>query len=169
MIGDMRFTWLLTAFLWASTGFAQTVEPGTIVVVWGAVKGCEDWTDRILDLEVVPLEGAIELLGQELNIQGLSGDEVLGQIIANIRGQTGREPTTLRFSIERWITRKLTQAYMNSQAHLDTGTCPTQQSSGDWPGYQGDVPLPVKLELRNIVAHPSTPSKSDRQIARCVA
>jgi len=194
MIGDTRFTWLLTAFLWASTGYAQTVEPGTIVVVWGAVIGCEEWPDRILDLEVVPLEGAIELLGQEFYVQGLSNDEVLGQIKAKIKGETGREPTTLRLSNERRITRKLTQAYTISQTHLEALTCPIGRNSKegpglgggiplpigvdrrdiqrglkDWPGYHGDVPLPVKLELRNIVAHPPTPSKSDKRITGCTA
>jgi len=158
MIGDMKFTWLLTAFLWASTGFAQTVEPGTIVVVWGAVKGCEKWPDRILDLEVVPLDGAIELLGLEFYVQGQSSADVLGQLKASIKGQIGREPKTLRLSSERRITRKLAQAYTSSQIHLDAGTCPIQYGSDERPGYEGDVPLPVKLEMRNIVAHPPIPS-----------
>jgi hypothetical protein len=124
----MKQTLFLFLIVWCATCLAQTATVGNYVVVQGALKGCEHWTWRILDIEQVKEGEPVKLLGiPNINVIGLDGKSIRSALKAEIERRTGTEPTTLEVQVIEAIhlPRELTDGYMHSLRYLLDNQCPS--------------------------------------------
>ena len=59
----MRSALLVAFAIWSNICSAQLAEEGSYIVIRGAVKECEDWSSRILDVVQVGDKDTITLVG----------------------------------------------------------------------------------------------------------
>ncbi len=123
----MRFAIFLALVVWGSSCLAQTATNGTYVVVRGAVKGCEDWTERILDIEEVKDDKPINLLDiSNINVVGLEGKGIQLLLESEIKIRTGNEPKSIKVQVLDLIRlpRGIWDQYRFSLFALLDGECP---------------------------------------------
>jgi len=91
---------LIAFFALSAHCYADTVEEGNYIVVRGVIKGCEKWTNRVL--EVVKVDGphSISLLGiPEIEVIHQSAQQVKSQLENQVEERTGNRPTSLGIEI----------------------------------------------------------------------
>ena len=148
----MRLTVFLALIIWGSVCLAQTAGVGNYVVVRGAVKGCEHWTRRILDVEEVEDSKPISLLNIPIiNVVGLEGESIQLLLESEIRKRTGNEPKSVRVQVIDAIRlpREITDQYMFSLKSLFAEKCTADPAS-----------IPVSRK------RPSTPDYLEEQIQK---
>ena len=163
----MRQIWLIALLLWSSSGLAQTAEPGSVIAVFGTLQECNEWTGRVLDVEEVSADGAIELLGFEINVLDLDDKAITEQLEEGIKSKTGRTPTSLYVRVQSIMTSDLVARYSMSLKHTIHETCAQAPQKPVTPGmkdmYRGDVPDAMELDLMDIVIKPPFDLRYNRE------
>jgi hypothetical protein len=143
----MKQTLILFLIVWCATCYSQTATVGNYVVVQGALKGCEHWTSRVLDIQQVKEGEPVKLLDvPNINVIGLDGNSIRSALQAEIELRTGTEPSTLEVQVIEAIhlPRELTDRYMQSLRYLLANQCPSDPEST--PASRKSFSTPEYLE-----------------------
>lgn len=108
---------------------AEEVESGNYIVVRGAVKGCEAWNDRILDIVEVKFEKPATVLEfDDVPVLGKDMSEIRIWVLDAVEESTGVRPQSLTFELITSVLdiKPLIDAYLFSTKWLYAGHCPPQ-------------------------------------------
>ncbi len=130
----MRLTLTVLTICFAASFQAKSAETVSYIVVRGAVIGCEDWTDRILNLINVKDEPNPSILGlPSIDVWGLDAAQIEESVLDTIEKSTGTKPKTLSVELidSEPEYRLLINEYMYSLNNLMRGQCPRQFKKGN--------------------------------------
>lgn len=134
----MRVICLLVGIHFISPSWADEAEPGSYIVVRGAIAQCPNWTGRILNIEQVDGEGVVAFLQlPPLEAAGLDAGEIQKKVLDTIEEQTGHRPVTISVEIlaNEAEYRLLLNQYIHSLQSMVHDRCPPDCSPGmtGWP------------------------------------
>lgn len=161
----MKRTLKLTVFLvslnWSAICFAQTADVGNFIVVSGALRGCEEWTGRILDVEKIEDDQPLRLLNLPgISVIGLDGEGILQVLESAVLQQTGNKPKSLSVQVidSVRLPRTIFEEYGVSLRLMIDDECP-----------EGPIDIPAKRKLREYKLEEDIQKIRQMELSRAVA
>ena len=123
----MKAALIFTIAIWSTLCHSQLAEEGSYVLVRSAVKGCERWTSRILDVVRVEDKETVTLMAvPNVVVKQLDHNQIKANLLAAIQDLTDNQPESFEVEILESYQqyRLIVKEYISSSNRRVSGTCP---------------------------------------------